>query len=104
MNPRKEDRYKCVADCMKSLGLKVNDYHRVIIEPEVTVVIKSNDKKSDSGTQSKPEQEQKKPVNNTSSKQERIISTKEISASKSILIRNKKIFTRAFYRTVCNYR
>lgn len=99
MSPRKEDRYKCVADFMKSLGLKVNDYHRVIKEPEVTVVIKTNDKKSDSDTQSKPEQEQKKPVNNTSSKQERIISTKETSASKSILIRNKKIFILAFLIT-----
>jgi len=38
MSPRKEDRYKSVADFMKSLGLTVHDYPKVIKEPEVTVV------------------------------------------------------------------
>ncbi len=58
MNPRKEDRYKTVADFMKSLGLRVHNYAKHIQEPEVTVINENSEKtiiKSETETSKKYE-------------------------------------------------
>lgn len=58
MNSRKEDRYKTVADFMKSLGLRVHNYAKHIQEPEVTVINENSEKtiiKSETDTSKKYE-------------------------------------------------